>query len=552
MYAIKTTLLLLALLLVTPFQAFATAYYVDFSLTTAGGNGLATTTAFANLNQFANVARSAGDIAFVRRGTASTTNVTSATLTSDGTLNNPIIVTADYDGLWPQDHSTSSQTYTVTFGSLTMTADATITGISAGDWIYVQDDCYSRYQNLSAVPTSPTVNNCEFAYEVKTVSGTTLTLYLPYKGNQSGSGFSLHVMQDAPIVGTVSTNTNIISMSSDDYWVFKGVEFRGTPSSGVVLVTSTKGLTLYDVVIQANGSTDVGIGGGTKATVVRKTRIYNGSTMVGFSSGGGIDIKDFLFDCNSVASAAGLSNPTSDGTSYVVRDGQIQNCAFDFSGSSFSVSGVEYFFSNVKRTGLVNAVSGAGSASYFFQDDFGTVGLNSQSSNQISSNTVSTTTQATTTNLRSGGGPINLVVFPPSGSGNTGISTYNFPASYIKLFDYPIYTDTSSRTYTMYFNATSTTAWTVNPLTATATGSSTPELFIECEYYNDSTDADRIVKRSNTANDVDFDGSTAWQDISVTCQPSQTGILYLRGWYGKPKESGSSNWFYMDTTPVVN
>ena len=120
----------------------------------------------------------------------------------------------------------------------------------------------------------------------------------------------------------------------------------------------------------------------------------------------------------------------------------------------------------------------------------------------------------------------------------------------MKLFEYPIYANTSSKTYTMYFNSTSTTAWTTDPLTSIATGSSTPELYIECEYYNTTDDADRILEMSTTSGAVDFNGSTAWQALSVTCQPTQAGILFLRGYYAKPKEA-VSNFFYMDTTPVI-
>lgn len=535
-----------------PQSAYATAYYIDFGLTTAGGVGTATTTAFANLQQFTDVARSAGDIAFVRRGAASTTNVTAISVTSDGTMNNPIIVTADYDNLW-SDFATSSQTYTPVFGELTMTASGSITGIAAGDWIYVAGDCQDRYGNKAAVPTSPTLNPCEFAYEVKTVSGTTLTLHLPYKGNQSGAGLELRVMPDAPRIGITTTAAQIIAMSQDGSWYFKGLEGRSTNSSCVVTPGAGSETKFFDMVLQTDGTSACGYGGATGIQKLDKIRSFGGLfTSVGAPAAW--TISDFLIDCNNVANSRAF-NFNSMAAGINAADGTVQNCSQTFAFSAAannSSSGGVFLFKNVKNNYLFNSLSGGAPGTINFEDNFSTVGLNSSVDQKISANTLATTTMSTTTNLRSGGGPVNLFVSPPAGTGNTGISTRFFPYSYIKLFEYPIYTDTTSRTYTMYFNATSTTAWTVNPLTATAAGSSTPELYIECEYYNDSSDADRYLKRSNSASDVDFDGSTAWQDISVTCQPTQNGILYLRGWYAKPKETGASNMFYMDTTPEIN
>jgi hypothetical protein len=76
-------------------------------------------------------------------------------------------------------------------------------------------------------------------------------------------------------------------------------------------------------------------------------------------------------------------------------------------------------------------------------------------------------------------------------------------------------------------------------------------LFIECEYYGASSGAERFLKRSTTSAAVAIAGNTTWDDLSLTCDPAQAGILYLRGWYAKPREA-ASNKFYMDTTPVIN
>src|SRR6266571_1558550 len=116
---IKYLFAIIAALIFFPQSAFATTYYIDFTGGSDASAGTATTSAFQSLNQFANNARSAGDIAFVRRNRASTTKVTAITFTSDGLLNNPIVISADYDNLW-NDFGNSAQTYALAYGSTTM------------------------------------------------------------------------------------------------------------------------------------------------------------------------------------------------------------------------------------------------------------------------------------------------------------------------------------------------------------------------------------------------------------------------------------------------
>src|SRR3990167_9621753 len=101
----KKLLIIFAFLALVPLsEVGATAYYSDLgnataSSTCAGRNGLATTTSWCGIDQFTEVARSAGDILFVRRGTATTTQMSDVNFTSDGTIANPIIISADYDNL---------------------------------------------------------------------------------------------------------------------------------------------------------------------------------------------------------------------------------------------------------------------------------------------------------------------------------------------------------------------------------------------------------------------------------------------------------------------
>lgn len=523
-------------LLCLPTGADATAYYINFQCadTATCGNGTATTTSFSGLDEFADVARTAGDIAFVRRGVASTTAITDVIFTSDGTLNNPITITADYDNLWG-DFATSSVTFTPVFGSKFMATSASTTDAYPNKWIYVAGDCYETYNRT-------TLNPCEYAYEIEAASSTGIQLYLPYKGQQTGAGLSIRVMPSAP-QWNITTGDFQWVMSVDDYWRFKGIHIRGTDASCGFASSNNKGTTLFDMVISGNGVTDCALGSSGVRNIF-KLRVFGVQTFMNNATAN--YIKDALVDCNNVGLSAARTSTTEGNHLSFFDSYEVRNCISTLDNGGASVINI---FRNFRGANTQATLSGNFTASFLFEDKFSVTGLNSTSYNFVTSNTVSSTTVSDTSNLRAGGGPTTMYVLPPSGTGNTGISTNYFPLSYIKLFEYPIYTDTSSKTYTMYFMATSSTAFTVAPLTATAAGSSTPEMYIECEYYNASSGADRFLKRSNTAAAFTADGT--WYGISVTCQPTQTGILYLRGWYGKPNDGGS-NWFFMDTTPVVS
>lgn len=497
---------------------------------------------FQSINQFANNARSAGDIAFIRRGQASTTNVTSVTFTSSGTLNNPIIITADYDNIW-NENATSSVTGTFTFGEKYIATSASTTDAFPTKWIYVLGECFENKATLN-------INPCEYAYEIESASSTGISLYLPYKGTQAGSGKAIRVMPSNPQVGTITEANTIFALSSDTAWYFKGIDVRSTNSSNYIMaINQSPHIIVYDFILQSDGVTSIGIAPGARP-FLKKIRTFNiGTTFTPLSGAmSGMVIEDSLVDCNNIASSVFITVSNTVGGETRIKNSEVRNCSDFYRGTTNAV--FDIYISNVKRNNSFNSYSGGSLQNLNFSDDFSIVGLSSRSSNHISSNTLSTTTISTTTVTRTGGGSSTQFTMPPSGTGSTGISTKNFPHSYIKIFEYPIYADTSSKTYTMYFMSTSTTNWTTDPITQTLAGSSTPELYIECEYYAGTGDADRMLKRSNTANDVDFNGSTDWQDISVTCQPTQSGVLYLRGWYAKPKEA-PSNWFFMDTTPVI-
>lgn len=517
-------------------EAQAATFFIDFGCNTPGNGSTATCNgdaddSFGSIDTFADAARTAGDIAWVRRGTASTTNITDVTFTSDGTLNNPITLSADYDNLW-SEFASSTQTYTVTFGSKTMEASASISDIAANDWIYVGND-----HNPNAA--SPSVYGKDYAYEVASVSGTTLTLYLPYKGPSSGAGLQLRIMPDAPIWNATNGDFQF-TMSTDLFWYISGLDIRSTDSACSIQPVQSN-VVLRDLVLQGDGTTDCAISGLNFNSLAYKIRTFGQvSAFLGVNK---MFLSDFLVNCNSVASSRFLLMGGAP-VNLSINNGEIVNCTNDFVGASIGNLIQSVISSrNLVRTGTLSTVTGISPATFYFEDSFGIVGENSLLYTFTNADTNATTTIRSTAVLRTGGGTSSQLVLPPSGTANTGISTRTFPVSFIKLFEYPVYADDSSKTYSIYFNSTSTGHWTADPTAS--------EFWIECEYYNESSGADRILKKSTDT--INFAGITTWDSLDVTCDPTQSGILYLRGWYGKPRETNTddTNTFYMDVQPVI-
>ncbi len=171
-------------------------FTIPVNVTTGGTGGTATDNdgPWKTIHKFTENARSAGDILTCRRGTtAQYDDGTQLDFTSDANPDNPLTVEADYDDNWSED-VTSDQTYTLVFGSKTHTASATITTLAAGEWIY---------------NTTDGDNPREFAYEVDGVSGTTLTLKLPFKGS-TGATKSLTVMLANPDWNDVATTLRAV------------------------------------------------------------------------------------------------------------------------------------------------------------------------------------------------------------------------------------------------------------------------------------------------------------------------------------------------------
>src|SRR3990167_1962823 len=208
-----------------------TTYYIDATNGSAANNGLTTGTAYLYLDNFTEVARSAGDKAILRRGLANNyDDGTDLLFTSDGTIDNPIIIEADFDNAFSDQVDLSvTATATLTFGSKTVTFSSDISGVlAAGDWIYASGD-----------------SNKEFAYEVASVVTTTVTLFLPYKGDQAGSGKTMYNMKDNPIWNTAAGDFQW-NFDTDFFWKIQGIHIRGTDLNGQVEIDSSVGHQFID------------------------------------------------------------------------------------------------------------------------------------------------------------------------------------------------------------------------------------------------------------------------------------------------------------------
>lgn len=518
-------------------EASATRYYVNETAGWVNGNGLATTTAFNNLDAFTEAARTAGDIAYVRRVATTTARASDLDFTSDGTIANPIIIQGDYDNLW-SDFSTSTQTYTVTIGADTMTGSASITGIAAGDWIYVEGDCFENYGGATTGG-----NTCEFAYEVSDVVGTVLHLYLPYKGNQSGAGLSLRRMPPNPQWNIASGDFQW-NFDTDDYWMVKGMDIRGTDANGNVEIDSSVGHWFYDMVLISDDT-----GGGIETTDDIYSIIASKLRVLGtvFTSNTGDTYGQASFKNAYVVAGTGgngitaLAGATPVFALFNLNDVSIFNASRAISLGTSNSGGI-VLGRNIALKGSTAKVSLGNTTmptvKFVNIDDYDrTIG----SSRQISPmNTVSDTDEPfllSTTTLRSGGGPTSIEVRPTTNT--TSIWDFNN----IKLFDYPVYTDTSSKQYDVYFRNATSTEFTANPTAS--------ELWIQCEYWAHATNATSTRKVKKSTGTLNLTGSTDWQALSVTCQPTQTGVMYLSGWYAKTKEAGQSNVIIIDGTPVI-
>ena len=497
-----------------------TVYYIDSVNGLDTNDGLTTGAAWKTLDKFTEAARSAGDKAILRRGLATDyDDGTDLLFTSDGTVDNPIIITADNANAFSDDVDLSATaTATLAFGSKTITFSADISGVlAAGDWIYVAAE-----------------DADEFAYEVDSVSTVTVTLFLPYKGAQAGSGKTMTNMQSPPIWNTAAAVFQW-NIDSDYFWKIQGIHIRGADTNGNIEIDSSVGEVFKDCVFEGNTSSNMGIqvtdDVGTFHAL--KCRFFNEVGILMKGGAGMISsaslLKDCLFDGNSLG-PYGLQAPQ--GHVY-----QVEECEF----KGYTTADIE--LPNVLSQGIVRArncifgsateIGGHDAIEFSLvlsEDHDGTP----NDTRQLTGFSVAEGTpsiQSETTKVRAGGGTISAKVTP-----SADLST-NWELSRLLLFEYPIYATTGSKTYTVYFASDAIAEWLANPTAG--------ELWIELEYWGHaSNNFRRITKSTGTVDfktDTDFD-----QTLTLTIAPSQAGVAYLRCYYAKTKESAKTNVFYVD------
>lgn len=511
-----------------------TQYFVDDTCGTPGNGTTATCTGGANdsfddLGDFTESARSAGDVCTVRRDNTSIDDGGDLAFSSSGTIDNPIIIEADYDDNWSSDVDLSATaTATLTFGSKTITFSSDISGVlAAGDWIYVA-----------------TEDAREFAYEVDSVSTVTVTLFLPYKGDQAGSSKTMTNMQAVPIWGTAAASFEW-NFDGDNYWLTRGIHIKGRDGNGNVEIDSCEGHDLIDCILESDGTANT-IGfqcvDDTWTGRLLKCRFFDHQRGLRNTFGAGIlrgEVRDCLGDGNSVASSTFVS-PGS-GTRLTVIDTETTGYTDDLGQSSSTAHAM-----NIKARNWImgsaqqineNVDTANKHMEVLFEDFNGTIGDTRQNGWQAPSNTTFHIASETST-VRSGGSNVSIKVTPPDGK-LADIQGWTY--SRLKLFEVPFYATTDSKTYTVYFRPTATGDWTTDPTNT--------ELWIELEAWGHASNNFRKITKSTGT--IDMNGSTDWQTLTVTVAPAQAGVAYLRCYYAKTKESSKANTFFADPIPEV-
>lgn len=501
-----------------------TEYFLDGDGGNNASDGLSVGNAWLDLDKFTESARSAGDIVTVKRGTT-IDNGTDIAFTSDGTKADPIIIRADNANAFSTDVDLSiTATATFTFGSKIVTYSSDISGVlSAGDWIYAASD-----------------DADEFAYEVDTVVTTTVTLFLPYKGAQAGSGKTTTNLGANPIWNTAAGDFQW-QFNADDCWKVQGIHIRGTDAAGNVELNTAMYHAFKDCIFEGNGSGDSGLdcNDDTGLVYVLKCRfinqVWNLKNTPG-SSGMSGTFRDCLFDGSSVGSSKG---GVGDGIWAHIDfiDCEFKNHAdSDINASTIHNASVLKLRNCIlSSTTEINVnITSRGAGAVFSEDHDGSLNVSAQYSG-IGSGSNTPIIESDTGTVRSGGGAISGKCTP-----STNLGT-NWELSRQLLFEIAFYATTTSKKYEIFFRPTATADWTADPTAS--------ELWIELEYWGHASNNFRRITKSTGV--IDMNGSTTFTALDVTVEPSQAGVAYLRGYYAKTKESGKANTFFWDTVPVV-
>lgn len=509
-----------------------TQFYADAD---NGNDGNAGTlgSPWATIHQFTENARSAGDILTCRRGmTNRYDDGTDLDFTSDGTIDNPIRIEADYTNAFGDDvdiSTTGDTTATFTFGSKDVTFAASFFSVpsvlSAGDWIYAVGD-----------------DSREFAYEVESLitdqggggipPQTFATLYLPYKGGQAGSGRTVTNMQSPPIWNTTTGNFQWV-FNQDHHWMVQGIHARGTDSTGIFFIGNIIHTLFIDCIAEGDGVTSAGWRTITRGNfTLRKCRVFNNVDSIQMAAGGTTVLRDCLLDANSVSGSVNIT--LTNGAVLEAIDTEMKNAV----DGDIEIPELGYLTARLRNvllsstTPILQHSSTPRRVDVFSEDHDGVLGATRQFSALADSDGDLQLESETTEADRSGGSNIVIQVNPTS-----KLSTV-WEHSRVKFFEFPVYVDTTSTTYTVHFKVDDTTDWDSNPTAS--------ELWIEVEAWGDASNNFRQITLSTGTIDT---SNSAWQSLTVTVAAAQTGVAYVRAYYAKTLEAGNLNVIYCD--PLV-
>jgi hypothetical protein len=510
-----------------------TTYYADSDNGSDSNDGLGTGSgnAWLTMDKYVESARSAGDILICRAGrTLAYDSNSSLNTNGDGLATAHIIVSADYGDAWGDHVNTSgTATVTTTHGSKIVTATADISSVvAAGDMIYISGD-----------------DNLRFAYEVESVSTVTVTLFLPYKGDTEGSTKTLINMQAPPVWDDSNgVNTRIVH-ASDAYWWWRGIRVQSnnaTKTSGIIDISNTAyGILLTDMqfVSTTGGTNEYGIWFGNEygyASLIHKCRTFNFrrgfySEMAG-STGEHITlIRDCLFDGNNATSSVGIMFGNSTGGS-VIETEMKNNATRDLQLGGYSNA--------VKTLNCIQSSStpyfvGSGPGSFLRMNDHN---QSKTDHREMSGDDYVAFRRSTSVSRMGADGAGSAYVLSVESYDKVGGEAYN-EVDGIVPFDYAIRHDTDQFTCDVWLRTNETADWTTDP--------TADELYIELSYRKHATNMARYSLRSTGV--LDFNGSTAWQKLTVTATPGQDGIAYLKLYYGKVLEDVDD--FYVDPRPEI-
>lgn len=502
--------------------------FIDSDNGNDANSGDTTGAAYKTLGKYTTEARSAGDIAVLRGGMTAGYHVDATQLTflSDGDKGNPIIVERDWDDDY-SDHANSAQTYTLVFGSKTHTASATITGLSANEWIF---------------NTTDGDNPREYSYEVASVSGTTLTLFLPYKGT-TGATKTLKVMPAAPFWGGTASSSDEWFINGDNYWKFQGIEARGTAGFGLWRFDdNARGIEFWDMINLGSGTTAIGYFPFDNIELYFNKCRFDGMRR-GLTQGGHItaEHKDCLWDLNA-GSSTWIMDLGSERGELVFIDNEFKDIANVINNSNANAHGVSPSFQNCKITSMTQnfineTVAGLHTWGPMGIEDYDNEPGDWRSYSHNSDAEDNILMQSDKVTVRAGGATIAVEVNPSADLSNLS------PFTIDKLIDrYGIQLPASATTITIFFASDATGDWTTNPTAA--------EMWLELEYWDHATnDFRKLVKSTGTVDfktDTDFD-----QSLAITVTPGQAGRAYLSLKYAKPTEATKTNKFRFDPIPVI-